>query len=184
MALRFTVLAATLLAAAAAAEAPPAGKSRPELRAPTGPVRITADRADLERREMALYRGNVRLVSAELELSGDRLELRQPARGEFQAVLTGRPARLVHRAVGEAPPIAASASRIVYDTRLARVEMSGAVQLARGSDTVSSEVVRYDVAARRISAEGTGGNPVRMVIEPPEPEREKPAAVPQNSPQQ
>jgi lipopolysaccharide export system protein LptA len=149
----------------AAAPAPPKPEARLEL--PRGPVKITAERADLERREVALYRGNVRLTSADLELSGDRLELRQPARGVFTAVLTGKPARLRHKGAEDLPPVAASAGRIVYDTRTAIVEMSGGAELERGGDTVSSDSIRYDLAARRIRARGAAGNQVQIVIEPP-----------------
>lgn len=171
--MRRRVSALLLLAAAASAVAaqspPPAAPSRAQsqLRAPKGPIKITAERADLERRELALYRGNVRLTSADVELLGDRLELRQPVKGEFQAVLTGKPARLKHKGAAGAAPVAASAARIVYDTRRAVVEMSGGAQLERGSDTVSSGSIRYDLAARRISATGAAGSQVQIVIEPP-----------------
>lgn len=145
----------------------PAARPGTELRMPRGPIKITAERADLERREIALYRGNVKLTSAELELHGDRLELRQPVKGEFQAVLTGKPARLRHKGAADTPAVAASAGRIVYDTRTSLVEMSDGAQLERGSDTVSSDSISYNLAARRISAAGQGGKQVQIVIEPP-----------------
>jgi lipopolysaccharide export system protein LptA len=164
---RASALALALGALALAAAAAAAGQAEPELRLPKGPIKITAERADLERREVALYRGNVRLVSAEIELSGDRLELRQPAKGQYQARLTGRPARLKHMAVADAPPVAASAGEIVYDTRTALVEMSGGASLTRGTDVVSSDSIRYNLAARRISATGRGGKQVEITIQPP-----------------
>lgn len=164
---------ALALAATAVAQPPPAATAprpaKPEsrLQLPRGPIKITAERADLERREVALYRGNVKLTSADVELSGDRLELRQPAKGVVTAVLTGSPARLRHKGAADAPPVTASAGRIVYDTRTAIVELSGGAQLERGSDTVSSQSIRYDLAARRISAQGAAGDQVQIVIEPP-----------------
>lgn len=182
---RASALLLALAAVAASAQTPPpspaqepAQKPRAELSLPRGPIKITAERADLERREMALYRGNVRLTSADIELSGDRLELRQPAKGQFTAVLTGQPARLRHRGAADVPPVSASAGRIVYDTRTALVEMSGGAQLERGSDTVASDSISYDLAARRISAKGLTGKQVEIVIQPP------PAATDrQNTPQ-
>ena len=163
--------------------ASPQDKTPSDLRMPKGPIKITAERADLERRELALYRGNVRLTSAEVELSGDRLELRQPAKGQYQAVLTGKPARLKHKAAADAPAVDASAGRIVYDTRTAQVEMSGGVTLERGTDTVSSDTIRYNLTARRISASGTGGSQVQILIEPPAgATQEKKPPVPQNTP--
>lgn len=146
-----------------------------------GPVKITAERADLEQREVALYRGNVKLTSSEIELAGDRLELRQPAKGQFQAKLTGKPATLRHKAAGDAPAVDARAGQIDYDSRTAMVEMSGGAQVERGGDVVSSDSIRYNVAARRISATGTRGSQVQILIQPPAGAEEQKG---QNTPQQ
>jgi lipopolysaccharide transport protein LptA len=165
-----TVLAALTSLATAAVAQKPARAPAPQVRL-AGPIKITAERAELERREYALYRGRVRLVSQDMVLTGDRLELRQPDKGQFEVRLTGAPARLDHAGDAKAPPVSASAARIVYDTRTAVVELSGGVQLARGSDQLSGAQVRYDLAARRISAAGTGEGQVQLTITPPEPEK-------------
>jgi lipopolysaccharide export system protein LptA len=157
------------LTGAAAAPSPPAraGQSAPDVRL-TGPIKITAERAELERREYALYRGRVKLVSEDMVLTGDRLELRQPARGEFEARLTGAPARLDHPGDDKNPPVSASAAQIIYDTRSATVDLSGGVQLARGTDQLSSGQVRYNLAARRITASGDASGQVHITIQPPQ----------------
>jgi lipopolysaccharide transport protein LptA len=162
----------TLSAAAAQAQRP-----APQVRV-AGPIKITAERAELERREYALYRGRVKLVSQDMVLTGDRLELRQPDQGQFEVRLTGAPARLDHAGDAKGPPVSASAARIVYDTRTAVVELSGGVQLARGGDQLSGAQVSYDLAARRISAAGSGEGQVQLTITPPETE---PAPAPQGS---
>jgi lipopolysaccharide transport protein LptA len=164
------------LAAAAAAQAQKPARAAPAVRL-TGPLKITAERAELERREYALYRGRVRLVSQDMVLTGDRLELRQPGQGQFEARLTGAPARLDHAGDAKSPPLSASAAQIVYDTRTATVELSGGVQLARGGDQLSGGQVRYSLAARRISADGSGGGQVQLTITPPAP-GETPAPAP------
>ncbi|MGQ0587594.1 MAG: LptA/OstA family protein, partial [Gammaproteobacteria bacterium] len=145
-----------------------------------GPIKITAERAELERREYALYRGSVRLESSDMVMTGDRLELRQPGRGEFEARLTGAPARLDHPGNEKNPALTASAAQIVYDTRTATVDLSGGVQLARGTDMLSSGNVRYNVAARRISANGDGTRQVQITITPPH--NEAPAPKPKPEP--
>jgi lipopolysaccharide transport protein LptA len=142
-----------------------------QLKAPArfrGPIRISAERAELEHRDYALYRGSVRLVSEGMVLTGDRLELRQPGKGQYEARLTGTPARLDHAGDAQAPPVSASAERIVYDTRTATVDLSGGVQLARGTDQLSSGQVRYYVAARRITASGSDAGQVHITITPPD----------------
>jgi len=178
------VSALVLLAAAvssvavAAPSLPPApAKPAPDVRL-TGPIKITAERAELERREYALYRGRVKLVSQDMVLTGDRLELRQPAKGQFEARLTGAPARLDHPGDAEGPPVSASAAQIIYDTRSATVELSGGVQLARGTDQLTSSQVRYNLAARRITANSGGEGQVQIVITPPPQAQELPAGPP------
>jgi lipopolysaccharide export system protein LptA len=173
--------AVLLAAAAAVALAAPAPAPPPEVRL-TGPIKITAERAELERREYALYRGRVRLVSQDLVLTGDRLELRQPAKGQFEARLTGAPARLDHPGDAKGPPVSASAAQIVYDTRSATVELSGGVQLARGTDQLTGSQVSYNLAARRISANGVGDGQVHITITPPPPEAQEPAPAPAPQP--
>ena len=91
----------------------------------TGPIKITAERAELERREYALYRGRVKLVSQDLVLTGDRLELRQPAKGQFEARLTGTPARAQVPAPIDAPWFAGI--DIVHDGIARKDRIGGAV---------------------------------------------------------
>jgi lipopolysaccharide export system protein LptA len=162
------------------------GAAAPAPERPRGPIKITAQRAELEHREYALYRGKVRMESQGIVLTGERLELRQPAKGQYQAKLTGAPAHLDHP--GDAnggTPVSASAATIVYDTRTAVVDLSGGVQLARGEDQLSGTQVRYNVDARRITASGSGAGQVQITITPPPPSppaKEKPAPTPQNKP--
>ncbi len=156
-----------LLAAAASSEGAAPAKAGAATRI-RGPIKITAERAELERREYALYRGRVRLESEDMVLTGDRLELRQPGRGQFEARLTGTPARLDHPGNDKGPPVKASAAQILYDTRTSTVDLSGGVQLVRGTDQLSSGQVRYNLAARRITASGVGASQVHITIEPPQ----------------
>jgi lipopolysaccharide export system protein LptA len=165
MRLLASALMIALAVTAAAADAP---KKREQIKTQElrGRVKISARSADLDRREYALYRGNVRLTSADLELSGDRLELRQPQKGQFTARVTGGPARLHHAAVADAPAITASAQQIDYDTRSAIVDLSGNAEVERGDDHITSDTIRYNVAARRISATGKDGGQVQIVVQP------------------
>lgn len=150
----------TPAAAAPAASAGPAGRLK-------GPIKITAQRAELENRKSALYRGNVKLTADDLTLTGERLELKQPVRGQFSAEVTGAPARLVQAAAGDAPAVSASAGTIVYDTQSAVVALSNGAHLERGTDRLSGDSIKYDVVARRISASGSGTGQVEIVIQPP-----------------
>ena len=139
---------------------------------PTGPVTVTADRAEWEQNGAMVYSGNVQLSSDTLKLRGDRLELRQFEGGQFTASVTGKPARLDHPGLkdksGQAGlPVSAEARTLNYDSRNSMVDILGNAQLTRGKDQIDGEDIRYDAAARRIKAAGGAGGQVKIVIQPP-----------------
>ena len=140
---------------------------------PTGPVTVTADRAEWEQNGAMVYSGNVQLSSDTLKLRGDRLELRQFDGGQFTASVTGKPARLDHPGLKDksgtiGPPVSADARTLNYDSRNSIVDILGNAHLARGNDQIDGDNIRYDTAARRITAAGGEGGRVKIVIQPPQ----------------
>jgi lipopolysaccharide export system protein LptA len=139
---------------------------------PTGPVTVTADRAEWEQNGAMVYSGNVQLSSDTLKLKGDRLELRQLADGQFTASVTGKPARLDHPGLKEkngqaGPPVSAEARTLNYDSRTSMVDILGNAHLTRGKDQIDGDNIGYDAGARRIKAAGGEGGQVKIVIQPP-----------------
>lgn len=139
---------------------------------PTGPVTVTADRAEWEQNGAMIYSGNVALNSDTLKLKGDRLELRQHPGGQFEARVSGNPARLDHPGLKDrkgvvGPPVSAEARTLNYDSRSGVVDVLGNARLLRGQDEINGESIRYDVIARRIRAAGGAGGQVKIVIQPP-----------------
>lgn len=177
--IRRGLLPAMLLAACGAlAEDPPpadAGAQRAATqpaagapaRRPSGPVTVTADRAEWQNQGLMVYLGRVRVSADGLLLQGSRVALRQLGDGRWQATVTGAPARAEHGADG-APPLQASAQRIVYDSATGELEMSGEVVLRRGGDELRGERILYSVGDRRIRADGGEGGQVRITIQPRE----------------
>lgn len=175
-----TTVALMLLASGLAA-AQGGGKSGNDSLRPSGPVTITADRAEWEQDGAMVYSGNVLLTSDTLKLVGDRLELRQFAGGEIEARIIGNPARMDHPGLVEkngepGPPVSAQAKTLTYDSRSSMVDLIGNGRLTRGQDAIDGEDIRYDVAARRIRAIGGENGQVKIVIQPPPPRRAAPAA--------
>ncbi|MBI2382795.1 MAG: lipopolysaccharide transport periplasmic protein LptA [Gammaproteobacteria bacterium] len=142
------------------AQAPPAA-------IPQGPVTVDANRAEWQQGGAMIYTGNVVMRSADLEMRGERLELKQLPAGEFEARLSGAPARLLQAGTDAAPPVVAQAQELFYDSQGGVVQLAGAAQIERGGDRLNGDTIRYEVAQRRIQASGGEGGQVRIVITPP-----------------
>jgi lipopolysaccharide export system protein LptA len=148
---------------------------------PTGPVTLTADRAEWVQGGTAQYTGHVSLSSDNLQLRGNEMTVTQGSGNNFEALITGSPAKLDHRGVAgaeglTAQPVSAQARQIDYDSRTGVVRLTGAAELLRGSDQITGEQIDYIVAQRRIRASGGDTGQVRIVIQPPQ--RDTPADNP------
>ena len=163
---------AALLALPLLGIAAPAKKSAADVMRPTGPVTVTADRAEWAKSGAMIYSGSVQLTSDTLKLSGDKLELTQLPASQYTAKITGKLAHLEHAGEpnekGEpTPPITADALTLLYDSRTSMVDVMGDAKMTRGKDEVTGSSIRYNVAERRIQAAGGEGGQVRIVIQPP-----------------
>lgn len=167
-----TIAAIALLCLGSSYAQDSSSKKELERLRPTGPVTVTADHAEVEQNGPMRYTGNVALDSNTLKLRGDTLELKQFADGQFEARVDGKPARLDHAgdpsATGTAAqPVSAQANQLLYNARTGIIDLIGGARMTRGSDEITGSSVRYDVAARRINANGGGNGQVRIVIQPP-----------------
>lgn len=164
---RLTVLAA-LLAASVAAAQPQLPKSAQSL----GPVTITAASAEWEQGGNMVYTGNVLLSSENMQLRGDRLQIKPLTNNQYEAQITGNPATMHHDAIknekGDIEPAVDARARILtYNSRDGSVAANGNAVLTRGTDEINGESIRYLLAERRIQALGGDGGQVRIVIQPP-----------------
>jgi lipopolysaccharide export system protein LptA len=135
---------------------------------PSGEITVTADHVEWQPSAMH-YTGNITLKVDTMEMRGSDLELKLMEGRLQHAHLTGEPAQMIDNAAEGQQPISAQAKRVDYDPGTSIVELAGAAQLMRGSDRLSGELIRYDVAARRVQAAGTSGSQVKIVIQPPAP---------------
>lgn len=157
--------AASREAAKAALEAPKPGQFRP-----SGPITVTAERADLVQGGYAIYSGHVVLSSNTLKMNGKRLELKQQASGQFTATLTGQPATLSHPSSGpDDPAVTAHANTLIFASATRLITLTGNARLTRGHNIVEGQTIRYNTADHRVQATGGNGGRVHMVIQPPPP---------------
>ncbi len=134
---------------------------------PTGPVTLTSDKAELVQGNSAIYTGNVVLSSDTLKLEGDRVELKQYGSGQYEAKITGGPAKMNHTGNGpENPPVAAHAKTLNYDSRSGVLDLITEAFVMRGTDEITGDTIKYDVNERRIQASGGVKGQVKIILQP------------------
>jgi lipopolysaccharide export system protein LptA len=150
---------------------------------PTGPVTLTSDKAELVQGNSAVYTGNVVLSSDTLKLEGDRVELKQYAGGQYEAKITGGPAKMNHAGNGaDNPPVSARAKTLNYDSRSGVLDLISDAYVMRGNDEITGDTIKYDVNQRRIQASGGTGGQVKIILQPSSSEPAAPVAVPGAAP--
>lgn len=146
---------------------------------PTGPITVTANHAELVGGNEAIYVGNVRVRSNTVKMNGSRMEWRQKKGGQFIANLTGHPANLDHASTGpEDPSISARANTLIYDSAAQTLTLNGDARLTRGENIVTGNIIRYDIAEKRVQATGSQSSQVKMIIEPPPPKTSSAPSMP------
>lgn len=151
---------------------------------PSGPVTLTSDKAELVQGNSAIYTGNVVLSSDTLKLEGDRVELKQYGGGQYEAKITGGPAKMNHAGNGtDNPPVSAHAKTLNYDSRSGVLDLISDAYVMRGSDEITGDTIKYDVNQRRIQASGGTGGQVKIILQPSSSgEPAAPAAAPGAAP--
>jgi len=150
---------------------------------PTGPVTLTSDKAELVQGNSAVYTGNVVLSSDTLKLEGDRVELKQYAGGQYEAKITGGPAKMNHAGNGaDNPPVSARAKTLNYDSRSGVLDLISDAYVMRGNDEITGDTIKYDVNQRRIQASGGTGGQVKIILQPSSSEPAVPVAAPGAAP--
>lgn len=170
-----------LIACAAGAQAPKhenkSAQTAAELR-PSGPVTVKADHAEWVQDSTMKYSGHVSLQSDTLNLSGETMDVKQLADGNFEALITGAPAVLDHLpqpgASGPtAQPVHAEARQLSYASGSGTVTLIGQAHLKRGSDEVHGATIGYEVQQRRVRAAGDDQGQVTIIFTPPPPKQDE-----------
>jgi lipopolysaccharide export system protein LptA len=136
------------------------------------PIHIRADTAELDEREgTVVYRGDVRMTQGTVEVNADLVTI--VLEDERVVRITAEGDRAMYRQqIGEqGEPVTALARTIVYRTQEEQVELIGNAHLSQRQNEFSGHLIRYDMRAGRVVAEGEEDEGVRMILQPP-PRRE------------
>ena len=152
------------------------------LRLTQGSIRIEADEGRATRMELEdatwTFAGNVSIDIGAGRIECDSAELMFDEFQLKQAIVTGSPAIYDLQRPGTEEVTHAEAGRLYYDVAAGVIEFSDSATITEGGNQISSNVLVYNVAEQRISAEGSGEDDgrVRITYTPsngtPEPETE------------
>ena len=163
-----TTLALGLALSGAAFAQASSGKKSPQR--VSGPITITAKNGEWQDGNM-IYTGDVVMISKTLELRGARLELQQSGgkKNPYVITVTGSPATLKHMGQTAQDPIVNGRSKtMIYRSATQNIQLTGDAHLEREKDELNGDDIRYDVATRRVQANGGDKGQVRIVIDVPE----------------
>lgn len=144
----------------------------------------TADPADFEN-SVWVFTGNVVIVNAGTNASGDRAELTFRDNQLRKAMLAGKPARFSQAGAPGEPPTEGRGERLEYDLNAATIQISNDAFLSDGKSEISGTRIAYDLRRQVVTAGGADGGQVRMRITPRQksaPSTAPPAAPPPAEP--
>jgi lipopolysaccharide export system protein LptA len=140
------------------------------------PIQIEADSATIDEPSgTAIYRGKVVLQQGPLKLQSRELTVLIKDGRAVQAIAAGTPVLLDQSATATEESIHAEARKITFLIKEDRMLLDNQASLRQGERLFQGAHIDYDVVKRRVNASGGGTSRVLLVL-PPTPAEEKPAA--------
>ena len=142
------------------------------------PIRIQADSATLDdKRNTAVYTGNVIITQGSMRLTGGRVTLSTNANGELNTMVTyGSPATYQQTPEANKAPVKARAQTIEYHADRETIVLIQEAFLEQSGNTFQGDYVSYDIPRQVVdagrgseSANGSqngGGGRIEIVIQP------------------
>ena len=118
------------------------------------PIRIQANTATLDdKRNTAVYTGNVIITQGTMRLAGTRVTLTSDANGELNKMVTqGGPATYQQTPEANKPPVKAHAQTIEYYAADERVVLIDKAFLEQSGNTFQGDYVSYDIPGQVVDA--------------------------------
>jgi len=130
-------------------------------------IGITADQAweDTEP-DLIHFQGNFEMHSNQWHLTAESAALQGKLDAPDQVVLLGSPAQisLLHDVNGRSETIAAQARQIAYSRGNNALVLSGEARLSQGDNSLSSEIIEYDITTDRFRSHGENGSQMELRI--------------------
>ncbi|HEY5718171.1 MAG TPA: lipopolysaccharide transport periplasmic protein LptA [Motiliproteus sp.] len=134
------------------------------------PIQISADHAELDdRKGVAIYTGDVRLVQGSLQITADLLTIRSDGKGVQSLTAIGKPAHYRQQPRPDEPLTHGYGLRIEYSVENNQVALINQARLERAADSFQGDKIIIDTARDLVnatSADNNGGQRVEMVIQP------------------
>ena len=131
------------------------------------PIHIRADNAEIDNTaNRVIYRGSVQVDQGTLRVTADEMTVEIEDEQVIRIVATGEPARYKQQLNADDEIVNANASTIIYHTQDERVDLEGDAHLEQAGNTITGEVIRYDIVAGKIDAEAGGDGRVQMELPP------------------
>ncbi len=90
----------------------------------------------------------------------------------FRIIATGKPAQYTQQIEADEDRVQANANTIVYYTQEERLDLEGDAHLNQQGNTISGDVIHYDIVAGKVAATAPDDGPVRMILQPASAEKE------------
>ena len=131
------------------------------------PIHIRAESAEIERREgRILYLGSVRVEQGSLRVNAERMIVDYDEGKVVRITATGAPAHYSQALEADAGQVEADASTIVYHTQESRIDLKGDAHLTQHGNSLTGDLIRYDILAGRVDAGAPDQGPVRTTLMP------------------
>lgn len=121
-------------------------------------------------KSVAVYKGNVKITQGSINISAERLEIYNHGNSGLELmVLTGKPAKF-SQTVDDGTVISAQAREIRFERGTNVIKLSNTAQLTWGKNTVSGELITYDMIRKLLNADGDANkqNQVTTILQPNE----------------
>ena len=134
------------------------------------PIHISADSAEVDQQaEQVVYRGSVQVNQGTLRVTADEMTIEYEEQKVVRIIATGTPAHYQQQLEANDDQVKADANTIVYHTKDERIDLRGSASLEQKGNTLTGDLIHYDIVAGRVDATANSDVPVRMVLQPARP---------------